>query len=71
MTVTATVRLDLCFKGTLNGQIVVASDEYRPPGGWRGGWHIFTPEPGEYLLLFLKDNIRGKRYEVHRAQTDL
>lgn len=56
------VRIDVCFKGTLRGLIRVASDEYRPGGGWSGGGHIFTPQVGEYLLLFLKDE--GELYTL-------
>lgn len=62
MTGITTVRIDRCFKGALNGPILVASDEYRPAGGWSGGGHIFTPDPGEYLLLFL--NRKGELYEL-------
>lgn len=54
MTGITTVRIDVCFKGKLGGLIRVASDKYRPAGGWSGGGHIFTPQVGEYLLLFLK-----------------
>ncbi len=62
MTGITTVRIDRCFKGALNGPILVASDEYRPAGGWGGGGHIFTPDPGEYLLLFL--NKTAQLYEL-------
>lgn len=48
------VRIDRCFKGKVETPIRVASDEYRPSGGWAGAAHIFTPEKGEYLLLFLR-----------------
>jgi hypothetical protein len=54
MTGITTVRIDVCFKGMLRGLISVASDEYLPAGGWGGGGHLFTPQIGEYLLLFLK-----------------
>ena len=62
MTGVATVKIDRCFKGALNGPILVAADKYRPSGGWGGGAHIFTPELGEYLLLFL--NRTGELYEL-------
>jgi hypothetical protein len=63
MTGEATVRIDTCFKGSLEGSVRIATDEYRPAGGGRsGGWHLFAPTAGEYLLLFLKS--RGDRYEI-------
>jgi hypothetical protein len=62
LTGTATMRIDACFKGTLAGSVRVATDEYRPAGGWSGGGHIFTPQVGEYLLLFLTRV--GDRYEL-------
>ena len=62
MTGVATVKIDRCFKGALNGPILVAADKYRLSGGWGGGAHIFTPELGEFLLLFL--NRKGELYEL-------
>jgi hypothetical protein len=62
MTGIATARIDVCFKGALGGSIRVASDEYLPAGGWSGGGHVFTPQVGECLLLFLKRE--GARYEL-------
>lgn len=63
---TATIRVDRCFKGQSAGQIRVASDEYRPAAGWGAGGHIFTPEVGEYLLLFLKTK-ENNTYELADA----
>jgi hypothetical protein len=62
MTGITTVRIDACFKGALRGLIQVASDEYLPAGGWSGGAHIFIPQIGEYLLLFL--NQEGELYTL-------
>jgi hypothetical protein len=62
MTGIATFRIDRCFKGTTEGMIHVAADEYTPAGGWGGGGHIFIPKTGEYLLLFL--NRKGELYEI-------
>lgn len=58
-TAVAIIRIDRCFKGKLEGEVAVASDEYMPAGGWSGGGHLFIPKVGEYLLLFLvkKDNV--------------
>jgi hypothetical protein len=57
---TATVAIDRCFKGNAEGLVRVLADEYLP--GWGGGGHIFTPETGEYLLLFLTR--RNKAFEL-------
>jgi hypothetical protein len=62
LTGVTTVRIDGCFKGALRGLVRVASDEYLPAGGWSGGGHIFIPEIGEYLLLFLKQE--GELYTL-------
>ncbi len=62
MTGIASVRIDRCFKGKLEGTIRMAADEYRPSAGWGGGGHIFTPQTGEYLLLFL--NRKSDLYEL-------
>ncbi len=60
---TATIELDRCFKGWLEGSVTVAADEYFPGGGWGGGGGIFAPEIDEYLLLFLRKN-KGEVYEL-------
>ena len=61
MTGIATVRIDRCFKGSLEGSIPLAADEYRPSVGVGAG-HVFTPQVGEYLLLFLKK--KDELYEL-------
>ena len=56
MTGIATIRVDRCFKGRFENQILVAADEYYPAGGLSGGGHLFAAKVGEYLLVFLKEH---------------
>ena len=56
------LRIDVCFKGSLQGVIDVAADEYSSAGGRSGGGHSFTPKTGDYRLLFLRGS--GDHYEL-------
>jgi hypothetical protein len=62
MTGLATVHIDRCFKGTVETNIRIAADAYKPSGGWSVGGHLFLPVEGEYLLFFLKR--KGLEYEI-------